>query len=401
MPRMTRRLFYEQPELRRFEAAVVRRLEVQGRPAVVLDQTAFYATSGGQPFDSGTIDGVRVVDVFERAEGIAHVLETPVSASTVRGEVDWPRRVDHSQQHHGQHILSAAFVRACGAQTSSFHLGAEACTIDLDKPLLGEVEARSAVDLANEVIRENRPVTVTMAASRAEASAMGVRKLPDGVEGPLRIVTIPDLDVQPCSGTHPRATGFVQAVAVTGMERGKSGVRVTFVCGGRVGRALEAATKRLESAASALSVPAAEVGEAVARRIKEERALRRALGERDEVLAEFLGREIFERGEMAGGRRVCVFEAAGRDLKGLKQLAAQVTGRGARVVVALAAASDKGCLFVAGASADLSVDLRAALKRVFERSPGKGGGEPRFVQGSLSAATPGDALRLFREALAS
>ncbi|HLG42688.1 MAG TPA: alanine--tRNA ligase-related protein, partial [Planctomycetota bacterium] len=109
---MTRRLFYEQPELRIFEAEVVRRLEVQGRPAVVLDQTAFYATSGGQPFDSGTIDGVRVVDVFE-GEGIVHVLEAPVAAGRVRGEVDWARRVDHSQQHHGQHILSAAFVRTC------------------------------------------------------------------------------------------------------------------------------------------------------------------------------------------------------------------------------------------------------------------------------------------------
>ncbi len=397
---MTRRLFYEQPELRRFEAAVVRRLEVRGRPAVVLDQTAFYATSGGQPFDSGTIDGVRVVDVFE-GEGIVHVLEAPVAAERVRGEVDWARRVDHSQQHHGQHILSAAFVRTCGAQTLSFHLGAEACTIDLDKPLLGEREVRAAVDLANEVVRENRAVGVTMAASRAEAAAMGVRKLPDGVEGPLRIVTIPDLDVQPCSGTHPRSTGFVQAVCVTGAERVKGGVRAAFVCGGRVVRGLEVAAKRLQAAAAALSVPAGEVAEAISRRAEEERSLRRALSERDEGLAEFLGREIFERGESVGGRRVCVFEAAGRDLKGLKQLAARVTGRGAGVVVALAAASDKGCLFVAGASADVSVDLRAALKRVFERAPGKGGGEPRFVQGSLSAASPGDALRLFREALAS
>jgi alanyl-tRNA synthetase len=398
---VTRKLFYDEPELRSFEANVTARLEAGGRPAVVLDRTAFYATSGGQPCDGGTLEGVRVVDVFEAGGGgIVHVLEAPLEAERVRGEVDWARRVDHSQQHHGQHILSAAFARTCGAQTASFRLGPETCSIDLDRPALGERELRAAEALANEAIRDNRPVSVTMA-SRDEAARMGVRKLPDGVEGPLRIVSIPDLDAQPCSGTHPRSTGFVQAVCVLDSERTKGALRVTFVCGGRVVRELAAASKRLREASARLSAPPAELAEAIARRLEEERSLRRALAERDEALAEREGREIFERGVPAGGRRLCLFEApAGRDLKGLKRLAQAVTAGGSAVVV-LAAAAEKGCLFVAGASADHEVDLRETLRRVFERSPGRGGGEPKFVQGSLPEAAAAEALRLFRESLGS
>lgn len=350
------------------------------------------------------MNGVRVVDVFEGAGGgIVHVLEGPISAERVRGELDWERRVDHSQQHHGQHILSAAFLRTCGAQTASFHLGPEACSIDLDKPMLGDAEVRAAEALANEVIRENRPVRVGMA-SRDEATRMGVRKLPEGVEGPLRIVTIQDWDAQPCSGTHPLSTGFVQAVCVLDAERTRGGLRVTFVCGGRVVRELTAASKRLRDAARKLSAPPAAIGEAIAKRIEEERALRRALADRDEALAKREGLEAYDRGEENGGRRLCFFEGSpGRDLKALKLVVQQAIAAGRdAVVVAAAPVAEQGCLFVAGVSPGVAgIDLREALRVVFERSPGRGGGEPKFVQGNLSAATAAEALRLFREALAS
>ena len=182
---MTERLFYQDPYRRQFKARIVERLMVGHRPGVILDRTCFYPTSGGQPHDTGTLEGIPVVDVFEREEdkAIVHVLANELEGETVRGEIHWARRFDHMQQHTGQHILSQAFLQVLGAETVSFHLGAEASTIDVDRaPLttaqLDEVEAR-----ANEVVFADRSVR-TYFVGQEELTRLPMRK-PPVVTGPI------------------------------------------------------------------------------------------------------------------------------------------------------------------------------------------------------------------------
>src|SRR3989441_11309850 len=147
---MTERLYLRDPYLTRFSARVVSLADLAGRPAAVLDRSAFYPEGGGQPADRGTLAGAAVVDVQEKDGAVLHVLDRPLSPGEVEGVVDWPRRFDHMQQHHGQHLLSAAFDKL-GAPTVSFHLGERTCTIDLDAPL-GKVDAARAEALANESV---------------------------------------------------------------------------------------------------------------------------------------------------------------------------------------------------------------------------------------------------------
>jgi alanyl-tRNA synthetase len=184
----------------------------------VLDRTAFYPTSGGQPFDIGNLtecDGssgstVDVVDTIEADDEIVHVLSGPIaSGSTVAGEIDWARRFDHMQQHTGQHVLSAAFDRLFDNRTVSFHMGAEFSTIDLQKELTWEQIARGEEEV-NRVVSENRDVAIRFV-SEHEAGTLPLRKEP-ARGGVLRLIDIRDFDLSACGGTHVARTGAVGVI---------------------------------------------------------------------------------------------------------------------------------------------------------------------------------------------
>lgn len=263
---MTERLFRNDAYLLEFDARVVERREHQGRPAVILDRTAFYAESGGQPWDAGSLDGVPVVAVVEDGDEVVHVLEAPLPASRVHGRVDGERRRDHRQQHHGQHLLSRAFVERASAATLSFHLGSEESTIDLDREV-HEAQILSVERRANEVIWEGRPVSVRTT-TRAEATALGVRP-PDEAGDAVRLVEAQGFDLQPCGGTHPRITSEVGVVLVLGQERYKAGARVRFVCGHRALAAFRTRAAVLDRLGALLSAPSQDL-EAATQRLLEQ-----------------------------------------------------------------------------------------------------------------------------------
>lgn len=265
---MTERLWADDPDRLEFDAEVLRGDEHQGRPAVVLDRTAFYAESGGQPWDTGTLEGARVVAVVERSGEILHVLDRPLPAGHVRGRVDGGRRRDHRQQHHGQHLLSRAFVEVARAETVAFHLGTAITTIDLDRPVTPD-QARLAERRANEVVWDARPVRVTTIPA-AEARAQGLEP-PENVET-VRVVEAEGFDRQPCGGTHPRVTAEVGLVLITGLERYKGGTRVSFVCGHRALDALGAGRDVLDRLVGTLSAPLGELPTA-AQKLRDELAL--------------------------------------------------------------------------------------------------------------------------------
>src|SRR6478672_13542765 len=233
---MTDRLYYHDSFLYDFDARVVDAVDSNGRTAIVLDRTAFYPTSGGQVHDLGivTADGqqIKVTEVADDETGrVLHFVSEPLAVGAqVHGRVDATRRRDHVQQHSGQHVLSAAFIRLFNMPTVSFHMGEESCTIDLETASLSAAQAQKAELLANEVIAEDRPVSIRFVPLE-EARELGLRKLPPRQTGDLRLIDIKDFDLCACGGTHVRATGQIGCILLRKAEKVKQGTRVEFICG--------------------------------------------------------------------------------------------------------------------------------------------------------------------------
>jgi alanyl-tRNA synthetase len=377
------RLYYEDSLLTSFSGTVTESgLLPDGRSYAVLDRTAFYPTSGGQPHDLGTLGGVRVLDVIDRDEdgSIVHVLESSLeSGQIVAGEIDAARRRDHIQQHTGQHVLSAAFVHACNAPTVSFHLGVDTSTIDVSATLDAAAIA-AGEDEANRIVWEDRAVNVRYA-SAEEAAALPLRKESKRT-GTLRLVDIENWDLSACGGTHVSRTGSIGAILVTGWERYKGGTRIAFACGDRAVRHARALREVVNGATRLLSIKPEELADAVTRlqsEAKDARLQARALGE---SLAGFEA-ERFVRDATAAGRTM-VAEVVDRDANGLKSLAQAVAALGSSAVLV---SQSRPCLVVATrGSATPSFDASAVIKTLIARFGGKGGGRPEMAQaGGLDA----------------
>ena len=250
------RLYYTDAYCQAFDAQVVRAFDHEGRPAVVLDRTAFYPTSGGQPFDLGVLGAATVVDVVDVDGDVVHVLSSPLpDGAAVHGQIDWARRFDHMQQHTGQHLLSAVIAERIGLATVSVHFGRDSATLDLDGGSLSPAQVVEAETAANVAVAENRPVSVTF---EDAATAAGLRKAADR-EGTLRIITIEGLDRSACGGTHVRATGEIGPIAIRKVERVKQHVRLEFLCGQRAVRRARADADLLSAIAAAHSTTAEEL----------------------------------------------------------------------------------------------------------------------------------------------
>ena len=233
---MSNRLYYTDPYLREFDATITRVERDAGRALVTLDRTAFYPTTGGQPFDTGTLGGFPVVDVVDDESGsVTHAIELSGSdlsvGQAVHGTIDWPRRFDHMQQHTGQHVLSAAFERVLGAPTLSSTLGAEKSVIEVRLDQIDWRALERVEQAANAVLWDDRPL-VRHWTDFEGAKQFALRK-PPAVEGRIRIVEIPEWDVSACGGTHTARTGEVGTVKVVRWERVRGNLRFEFLCGGR------------------------------------------------------------------------------------------------------------------------------------------------------------------------
>ena len=219
----TERLYYNDSHLIEFEARVMDASErVSGWTAVTLDRTAFYPTGGGQPSDTGTLNGTRVVECIDDEDNrILHVLQgrAPEIGMLVKGRIDWPRRLDHIQQHTGQHIFSQAFVTLFNASTRSFRVLEQSCEIDVDLKNPSNEVIERAVELANNVVWEDREIIIHQVNSK-QADSLPLRKEP-AREGELRLIEIQGFDLTPCGGTHAYRTGEIGMIAVRSWERAK------------------------------------------------------------------------------------------------------------------------------------------------------------------------------------
>jgi alanyl-tRNA synthetase len=376
---MTERLYYTAPYERSFQATVVACESRDGRTELLLDRTAFYPTSGGQPFDTGSIGDATVLDVIDRDDGeIVHVVDRSLAAgSAVAGAIDWDRRFDHMQQHTGQHVLSAAYDHLFKARTDSFHLGTTISTIDLGRPVSAE-EIQAAEDEANRIVWEDRPVSIRFATAD-EAAGLPLRKEPART-GSLRLIEIDKFDLSACGGTHVSRTGAIGMIATTGWEKFRGGTRVEFLCGARALRRFRDWRDALTATTRHLSVTVGELAPAVERLLSETKSLQRTIRGQQEQLAVHEARTLIERGVSVNGRMVVVEALEGWDASALKALAAAVAAAAPQAVVALFSRSTPSVVVVARGSAGL-IDANAVIKTLVAQFGGKGGGKADLAQG--------------------
>lgn len=388
---MTDRLYYADSYLTHFTARVLEQLTWNGHPAVILDRTAFYPTSGGQPSDRGRLGGIPVIgaEIRESDGAIVHILEAPLPDDEVTGEVDWPRRFDHMQQHTGQHLLSAACEQLLDADTVSFHLGADVSTIDLNVPRLAREALEEVEERVNWVIWENRPVQAYFVRPE-EVVALPLRRPPQ-VEGPIRLVEVAGdggsrpFDLNPCGGTHVARTGEIGLLKVLRLDYRGQETRVEFVCGGRALRDYRLKNGVLLNLAAMLTVGYWELPEAIGRLQDEVKEVRREARSLRERLVEVEAARLAETAVVVGPLRVARAVEENWDPADLRALAQKVAAHPGVVVLVASVGGERVHLCVACAEG-VPADAVALLRAVAEPLGGKGGGQARFAQGSAPAA---------------
>ena len=381
---MTERLYYLDSYRRAFEARVIELLPLSHAVHVVLDRTAFYPSGGGQPHDTGTLNGIPVVGVAEREQdqAILHVVSLQAEdelrpGDQAQGQVDWARRFDHMQQHTGQHILSQAFVQTVGADTVGFHLSTDYSTIDLNRDALGEGDLMRAEALANQIIFEDRPV-VARFLEPEEVRALPLRKAPPARER-VRVVQVEDFDWSACGGTHVARTGEIGLIKIVRNERRGAETRITFLCGRRAMthyRMLHSLTRDL---ALQLSVGVEELPQTIERLQTEARAARKERDRLHELLLDQEAGALIHGAQTTGMVQLVhhIFEM--RDVDELRRLAGRLVSQPG--MVALLGMRGPKAQLVFARSADLDYDMRPLLQAACRRLGGGGGGSPEMAQG--------------------
>lgn len=416
---MTDRLYYRDSFVRAFAGNVTDIREASRADGlsiwqIALDRTAFYPTSGGQPHDTGTLRAtsrngavleVPIESVEEDNSGqLWHYTRKPLQAGTaVEGEIDWTRRLDHIQQHSGQHLLSAVFARELDAPTVSFHLGESASTIDLSCSPIAHHSLQRVERTANELIAEDRPVT-TRTVEQAEAEALlasgALRKLPER-DGPIRLIEIEDYDLNACGGTHVRSTGQIGGLLIRSVERISRGFRVEFVCGLRAVQAARQDFELLTRAAGALSTKASEIPAAVEKMLIETKtAAKEKQRLREEVATYHATRLVVEEMTEDNLRLVCRM-FADRDRDYIKLLASRVTASVPRTIALIASTESSPAHVVLARSGDLDLHCGDIMREALATLGVRGGGSPDMAQGDLPSEEATNFLALMTRELRS
>jgi alanyl-tRNA synthetase len=405
---MTERLYSTDSFLTDFDALVTDIQEVsraggQSLWRVALDRSAFYPTGGGQPYDVGMLIATsrsgaeltaEIVDVEEDDHGEVwhHTVKPLIAGTAVRGTIDAGRRLDHMQQHSGQHLLSAAFIEVCGARTVSFHLGETSSTIDLDVDNLTANTLEKVQERANQIIAEDRPVTMSVVPREHAESLLAageLRKLPPR-QGDLRIITITDFDRNACGGTHVRSTGQIGGLHLRGLEKVKQGLRVEFVCGLRAARTARNDFNRLTEAARQLSVGFEEVPQAIQRLQSDAKQAAKHMLKLTNELAQYHAAELIAQTPIeAGLRMIQLHLAAANHADGsyAKMLASKIAAQSEQTIAILGWKPEDAsapATVVLSRSGDVAFDCGTVLRTTLANYGGRGGGSKDMAQGSVA-----------------
>jgi alanyl-tRNA synthetase len=379
----TERLYYSDSHLVEFEARVTDKTDrVSGWTALTLDRTALYPTGGGQPSDTGMLAGVQVLECIDDEEnGVLHVIQgrAPEVGAVVSGRIDWPRRLDHIQQHTGQHILSQAFITLFDAPTRSFRVLSDVCEIDVEITNPTNELIERAVELANNVIWEDREITVTTV-TRAEAAQLPLRK-DSSREGELRLIEIQGFDLTPCGGTHAYRTGEVGMIAVRSWERAKGLTRIEFAAGTRALADYRRANKTARAVAALFSSGRDDAAKLTARMLDENKELHRRVRALEEIAAKVEAEELRAAAAVNNsGLRIVSHVFTNRDSESLKHLAQALISQ-PNTIALLGSHDQDSARLVFARSADAPGDMNLLMREACTLLDGRGGGKPDLAQG--------------------
>ena len=367
----TKKLYYEDPFLREFTAAVISCEEVKGGYLITLDRTAFYPEGGGQPYDTGVLGEANVLEVHDKGGVITHLCDKPLAAGeSVNGRIDWTRRFDHMQQHSGEHICSGLLCARFRCDNVGFHMGAESVTIDFNADISWD-ELLEIEEAANRYICEDHPIDIHFYRG-AELDAVEYRsKKP--LEGDVRIVAFPGADCCACCGTHVARSGQVGLVKFLSVQKFREGVRIELLCGGRARRYLSACWEQSLRIGQALSVKPVASAAAVERLQGELGALKLRCAKLEESVFAQTAAQYAGRGDVL----LFADELSGDSLRRLCDAVANACGGRCAVF----AGADGAYKYAIGRA---DGDLRELTKKMNAALSGRGGGKPNFVQGSVS-----------------
>lgn len=386
-PAKTERLYYHDSYLLNFDAEVVDRTELNGQPAVALTRSAFYPTSGGQPYDVGTLNAVPVLDVAVEGDVVLHVTESPLDAETVQGRVNWVRRFDHMRHHSGQHILTRAFIEVAGAETIGFHLSENSVTIDLNRGDLTPAKIDAAESLANQIVSENRPVWAWFAEPN-ELANLPLRKISEKVTGAVRVVDIGGFDLTACGGTHVAHTAEIGLIKVLRADKKADTTRIEFRCGDRALADYRDKNNLLNDLAAQFTTGYANLPDVLGKLRDENKDLSRALKAAREQLMGYEVEALWNHAYVEGRTPTIIQQVfEDRPSNELQQLASQLTSNHRGVVVLLGLAGEKSHLVFAR-SEDVNLDVVPLLKQALSQlGSERGGGRPNLAQGGGVPAT--------------
>ncbi|MEO4053744.1 DHHA1 domain-containing protein [Solibacillus sp. CAU 1738] len=367
-------LYYTDSMMKEFTARVLHTGN-DGRDYVVLSNTAFYPTGGGQPHDTGWLGNTDVIDVEKVDNEIRHYIKGDAPTGEVTGKINWERRFDHMQQHTGQHILTAAFVELFGFMTTSFHLGTGFVSIDLNTEYVTEEQLLRAEERANEIILENRPIE-TKWVTKDELTHYNLRK-DVSVDEDIRLVIIPDYDYNGCGGTHPTSTGQVSLLKIMSTEKMKKQMRVHFVCGKRVLKELAMRKSVLTDVARQLSVPEETAADALKKVFATVKSTEKALAEAQDALLVYEAKELVAQAK--NGIVAVAFED--REIQTLQKLGRFITQQNTDVITLLVAENGDKLQFIAARGSNVDTSMKGISTAILPIINGKGGGNDALVQG--------------------
>lgn len=372
-----------------FEARIVARRTVKDRPGVILDATCFYPTSGGQPNDLGTLNGIPICDVKMDDQDVVHVLAESLDVDVVKGVIDWQRRYDHMQQHTGQHILSRVFVDVFEAQTLSFNMSGDICTIDIDRKPESANDWELLQDRLHEIVGRNVSVNA-YTVQLAEVDTLDIRKIPDR-DGPLRIIDIEGVDRTACGGTHCATSGELGIVQIVNRRprRVHGGLyRIEFMCGRRALYDYNRKIDLVREVADVLSVGEGDIRNSVSMLMQEKKDCDRAAALLRGQILDYEANVLIASIDLTHGTPLLqrVFEDRTQDE--LRILAQKITSQTACAVL-FGSVTGKPILVFAR-SEGMQMHMGDLMREATTLVGGRGGGKPNMAMGGGQDA---DAVR--------
>lgn len=381
----TQKLYYDDSYRTEFEAEILQVLPYEDAYAVILDKTCFYPESGGQPSDKGTINGNDILHIIEKQGSILHITQNRLEPGPARCQLDWSVRFDHMQQHSGQHILSACFYKLFRGETSSFHIGKESSTIEIDVQSFDMVMAEQLEAMVNTIVFSDSALSSRIV-GKEELASLPLRKQPL-VDSNIRIVTIENCDCTPCGGTHVRRTGEIGLVKIKKWEKLKSSYKFDFVCGNRALKDYTFKNHVMNKLGAFLSAPEQEVEAAFVRYTEDYKSLQKQMSQlRSEVITHEVQRLQLE-AEVINECKVICRAFDNRDFNDVKLMAQSLAAEPS--CIALLASKGQNSQLIFARSENVDVNMNTLLKEILPMLNGKGGGSPKAAQGGGSGDVEG------------